>query len=588
MNKKILLLYPKIPPTYWSYKYALPFLGYRATMPPLGLITIAAMLPDNYEVQLVDMNIQELRREDITGADLVFISAMIVQKESFRQAVKLCNECGTPVAAGGPYPTTSHQNIRGVDYFILNEGEITLPRFIHDLERGNPKKIYMDAAKPDITKTPAPRYELLEINAYATMAVQSSRGCPFNCEFCDIIEMFGRVPRYKLPEQLTGEMERLYETGFRGSLFVVDDNFIGNKKKVRRILDQIIAWQASRDYPFTLFTEASINLAQDGPLMDKMVEAGFDMVFVGIETPNHKTLALTQKQQNTKADILESVKKIQDKGLEVSGGFIVGFDGDAEDIFDLQIEFIQKAGIPIAMIGTLVALPNTQLYRRLEREGRIIGDASGNNTHAVELNFVPRMPRDILLAGYKRIISTIYKPKYYFARCRSLLKRLPSNGARGEHIDINHLRALCLSLVKQTFSSYGFHYLRLLLSAILHKPGKFPLAVNLAVKGYHFFKMTNDILRADEVSSRMESMIERLKEQFANSFDHGADIDPVIIRRLADRAKNNINRLYKHLNPELKEHLKDAYRDCKLKCETIVHLWIQRAVSDDEVMMDTV
>ncbi len=588
MNKKILLLYPKIPPTYWSYKYALPFLGYRATMPPLGLITIAAMLPDNYEVKLVDMNIQELRREDITGADLVFISAMIVQKESFQHVVKFCNECGTPVAAGGPYPTTSHQDIQGVDYFILNEGEITLPRFLHDLERGRPKKIYMDTAKPDITKTPSPRFDLLEINAYATMAVQSSRGCPFNCEFCDIIEMFGRIPRYKLPEQLTGEMERLYETGFRGSLFIVDDNFIGNKKKVRDILDQITAWQASRGYPFTLFTEASINLAQDEPLMDKMVEAGFDMVFVGIETPNLKTLALTQKHQNTKADILESIKKIQDKGMEVSGGFIVGFDSDAEDIFDLQIEFIQNAGIPIAMIGTLVALPNTQLYRRLEREGRIIGDASGNNTHAEELNFVPKMPRDILIEGYKKIISTIYKPKYYFARCRSLLKRMPPEGTKGKQIQTNHLRAFFLSLIKQTFSSYGFHYLRLLLSAVLHNPGKFPLAVNLAVKGYHFFKMTNDILRADKVSSRMKSMIERLEVQFAISFVHKADIDPVIIHRLAERAKNNINRLYKHLNPELKEYLKDAYRDYRLKCETIVNHWIQRAISEDEAMIDMV
>jgi radical SAM superfamily enzyme YgiQ (UPF0313 family) len=588
MNKKILLLYPKIPPTYWSYRYAVPFLGYRATMPPLGLITIAAMLPDGYEVKLVDMNIQELRREDITDADLVFISAMIVQKESFQHVVKFCNECGTPVAAGGPYPTTSHRNIQGVDYFILNEGEITLPLFLQDLERGNPQKIYMDTAKPDITKTPAPRYDLLDINAYATMAVQSSRGCPYNCEFCDIIEMFGRIPRYKLPEQLTGEMERLYETGFRGSLFIVDDNFIGNKKMVRDILDHIIAWQASRGYPFTLFTETSINLAQDAPLMDKMVKAGFDMVFVGIETPNHKTLALTQKYQNTKADILESVKKIQDKGLEVSGGFIVGFDGDAEDIFDRQIEFIQDAGIPIAMIGTLVALPNTQLYRRLEREGRIVGDASGDNMRAVDLNFVPKMPRDTLIAGYNKIISTIYKPRYYFARCRSLLKRLPPEGARGKQIQTNHVRAFFLSLIKQTFSCYGFHYLRLLLSAMLCNPRKFPLAVNLAVKGYHFFKMTSDILRANKVSSRMGSMIERLEEQFANSFVHKADIDPVIMHHLAEKVKNNINRLYKHLNPELKEHLKDAYNDHKSKCETIVSLWIQRVASDDEAMMDMV
>jgi radical SAM superfamily enzyme YgiQ (UPF0313 family) len=576
MKKKILLLYPKIPPTYWSYKYALPFLGFRATMPPLGLITIAAMLPDNYEVKLVDMNIQELRRDDITGADLVFISAMIVQKESFQQAVDLCNECGTPVAAGGPYPTTSHQAIRGVDYFILNEGEITLPRFIYDLEHGNPKKLYMDTAKPDITKTPAPRYDLLEISAYAAMPVQSSRGCPFNCEFCDIIEMFGRIPRYKLPEQLTEEMERVYETGFRGSLFIVDDNFIGNKKKVREILDQIIAWQASRGYPFSLFTEASINLAQDEPLMDKMVEAGFDMVFVGIETPNHKTLALTQKLQNTKADILESIKKIQDKGIEVSGGFIVGFDGDTEDIFDRQIEFIQNAGIPIAMIGTLVALPNTQLYRRLEREGRIIGDASGNNTHSMELNFVPKMPRETLMNGYKRIIATIYNPKYYFKRCITLLGRLPNTGFVSRPITGKDIKALFKSLVLQTFSRYGLHYLRLLAWTLLNNPRNFVPAVVLAVKGYHFFKMTDDILHAERISAYMKSSLERLEEQYKIKFNSEDKPHPAAIMRLAVRSKNNVRRIYGKLNPELKEHLREAYREFRMNCETISHLWIQR------------
>jgi radical SAM superfamily enzyme YgiQ (UPF0313 family) len=587
MKKRILMVYPEIPPTYWSYKYALPFLGYRATMPPLGLITIAAMLPDHYEVRLLDMNIDRLKREDIIDADIVFISAMIIQKDSFQKVVEICNECGTPVAAGGPYPTSSYQNIQGVDYFILNEGEMTLPRFIHDLERGDPKHIYLDTTKPDITKTPPPRYDLLDISAYATMAVQSSRGCPFNCEFCDIIEMFGRVPRYKDPVQLTREFDRLYETGYRGAVFIVDDNFIGNKKMVRKILEHIIAWQKEKNQPFALFTEASINLAQDDPLMDKMVAAGFNMVFVGIETPVQETLALTQKQQNTKADILESIKKIQSKGLEVSGGFIVGFDSDPENIFDLQIKFIQNAAIPVAMIGTLVALPSTQLYRRLEREGRILCDASGNNTHTVELNFTTKMAKETLLAGYKRVISTIYTPKHFLKRVRTLLKRIPNQKFSSRSIQKNDIKAFILSLMKQTFSSYGIHYIRLLLSAIVHNPRNFPLAVNLAVKGYHFFKMTNNILKIDKIYSFMNSTLEKLEEQISIRFNREGFLDPVIISRLAAKAKNNINRLYKKLTPELKEHLNDAYRDFKIRCENMAHSWIQRDASNDNAMMDS-
>jgi radical SAM superfamily enzyme YgiQ (UPF0313 family) len=586
MKKKILMVYPEIPATYWSFKYALPFAGYKTLMPPLGLITVAAMLPENYDVRLVDMNIRKLTPEDITGADMVFVSAMIVQKESFQAVVSMCNEYGTTVVAGGPYPTSSYRSIRGVDHFILNEGETTLPKFIEDLELGRAQKIYTDETKPDITKTPPPRFELLEMGAYESMALQSSRGCPFNCEFCDIIEMFGRVPRYKLPEQLLHEMEILYDMGYRGSLFIVDDNFIGNKAKVRELLDHIIPWQKSRNYPFGLFTEASINLAQDGPLMDRMREAGFDNVFLGIETPIVETLALNQKQQNTKADMLESIRTIQAKGIEVMGGFIVGFDSDPENIFDLQIDFIQKAAIPLAMIGTLVALPNTQLYRRLEREGRIVGETDGNNTHSMELNFIPRMPRETLMEGYKRIIAAIYKPKNYFKRCAALLKRMPHSGNSYSSISGGQVKALFLSLVRQTFSKYGAHYLGFLASALIHNPKHFPAAVSLSVKGYHLFKMTDDILRADTVSAYMKSSIEMLEMQYETKFNTTAMIRPAAIERHARRAMGNVHRIYRALNPELKEHLREAYYEFKLKCETIAYLWAEKAVIDEDAMFN--
>jgi len=587
MGRKILLVYPEIPATYWSFKYALPFIKYKTLMPPLGLITIAALLPRDYDVRLIDLNFQKLTGEDVASADMVFLSAMIVQKESFHQVVTLCNQHGTPVAAGGPYPTSSYRQIKGVSHFILNEGEVTLPRFIEDLEKGEAKQVYQDDAKPDITMTPPPRFDLLELGAYESMALQSSRGCPFNCEFCDIIEMFGRAPRYKTPAQFINEMNILYETGYRGSLFIVDDNFIGNKSKARELLEHVAAWQKERNYPYSLFTEASINLAQDEALIDLMVEAGLDTVFIGIETPITETLSLTQKQQNTRADILESVRTIQSKGIEVMGGFIVGFDSDPENIFDLQIDFIQKAGIPLAMIGTMVALPNTQLHRRLEREGRILGETDGNNTHSMELNFVPRMPREKLMEGYKRVISTIYEPRNYFERCKTLLKIIPGNANSHGSISTRHIKALFLSLIRQTVSSYGLDYLRFLAWTLAHNPRQFPLAVNLAVKGYHFFKMTGDILTAEQISAYMKTSLERLEEEYENRYSDPEKIRPVAVRLHARRLMRSMRRVYRRLNPELKAYLKDAYYEFRLKCETIACYWSQKAAIDDESMMET-
>ncbi len=587
MERKILLVYPEIPATYWSFKYALPFIRYKTLMPPLGLITIAALLPEDYTVRLIDMNFQKLTAGDIASADMVFVSAMIVQKESFHRVVALCNEYGTPVVAGGPYPTSSYRHIKGVSHFVLNEGEITLPRFIDDLERGQARHIYQDDAKPDITTTPPPRFDLLDIGAYESMALQSSRGCPFNCEFCDIIEMFGRVPRYKTPDQFINEMNVLYKTGYRGSLFIVDDNFIGNKKKARELLEHIAAWQKERNYPYSLFTEASINLAQDDGLIDLMVDAGLDTVFIGIETPIAETLSLTQKQQNTRADILESVRTIQAKGIEVMGGFIVGFDSDPENIFDLQIEFIQKAAIPLAMIGTMVALPNTQLYRRLEREGRIVGETDGNNTHSMEINFIPRMPRETLIEGYKRVIAAIYEPRNYFERCKSLIKRLPSHANTHGVISKKHIKALFMSLWRQTFSRYGRAYLGLLASAVIHNPRQFPMAVSLAVKGYHFFKMTDDIMKAEQIAAYMKTSLERLEEEFELKYNDPERTRPVAAGHITRRAIRQMRRIYRALNPELKVYLKDTYHEFKMKCETTAYYWSQKAMMDDESLMHT-
>jgi len=505
MKKKVLMIYPEIPITFWSLKYALEMAGFKSTLPPLGLMTVASLLPDTYDVKLIDMAVGEVKKNDILWADIVFISAMIIQKNSFEKVIQLCNELNVPVAAGGPYPTSSHESISGVDYFILNEAEITLPGFIKDYESGTAKKLYMSDEKPDITQTPVPRLDLIDISSYSSMALQYSRGCPFNCEFCDIIEMFGRIPRTKLPDQFLDEMNAVYKTGFRGFLFIVDDNFIGNKKHVKALLKKIIEWQKERGYPFALFTEASVDLAQDDELLDLMVEAGFGEVFLGIETPDSNTLVDIQKKQNLRLDIFKSVQKIQNHGIEVMAGFIVGFDSDPENIFEQQIDFIQKAAIPQAMVGLLSALPNTQLFRRLAKEKRLKGLSTGDNL-TIDVNFITKMPLDTLIDGYKHIISEIYDPKKYFERCMSLLKQMP-----GEHrlwgiikktrtkdffkdTEFSYIKQLKIFLTivcKMTFTHYGFYFLRFLKDSIRYNYKYFFYAVSLSARGYHYFKVAD-------------------------------------------------------------------------------------------------
>ncbi|MGE5330087.1 MAG: B12-binding domain-containing radical SAM protein [Deltaproteobacteria bacterium] len=509
IKRKVLMVYPEIPVTYWSFKYALPFIKRKAPFPPLGLLTIAGLMPDNYDIKLIDMNVTKLREKDIQNAELIFISAMIVQKESFQKVVKLCNKLKKPIVAGGPYPTSSYENITGVDYFVLNEGEITLQRFIEDFEKGCAKKIYSDETKPDITFTPPPRYDLINVKKYVSAILQFSRGCPFNCDFCDVIEMFGRTPRAKNPWQFINELETVYQSGFRGSVFIVDDNFIGNKVQVKKLLPEIAKWQKKREYPFTFFTEASVNLANEEELMDLMVEAGFDMVFLGIETPVQECLVEANKGQNIKQDLLESIKIIQKKGMEVSGGFILGFDNDPKNIFDLQINFIQKAGIPMAMVGLLNALPNTKLYKRLKSEGRIIKESSGNNTHDLQLNFIPKMDYKGLIEGYKKVLSAIYLPKNYFDRAWELLKNLPVKKVAYKPVKLKELRALVMSLFRQALSSYGIYYSKFLLKVLILKPKLFNEAVRIAIMGQHFFKITKEMVSIENINMYIEEMTQK-------------------------------------------------------------------------------
>jgi radical SAM superfamily enzyme YgiQ (UPF0313 family) len=487
---KVLLVYPEFPDTYWSFRHALTFEGKRAAFPPLGLLTVSAMLPAGWERRLVDLNVRRLRDADIEWADVVFASAMIVQKESLERVVERCKARGKRTVVGGPYVSTSAEELPEADHIFVGEAETTLPEFIADLERGAPKRFYKATERPALTATPVPDFRLAELDQYSAMSVQYSRGCPFSCEFCDIIEIYGRVPRTKTNAQMLAELDALHATGWRGLVFVVDDNFIGNKRNVRKLLPELIEWSERHARPFSFITEASVNLAEDDALLGMMRRANFRRVFLGIETPVEESLKEAQKGQNTRRDLLESVRRIQSYGMEVMAGFIVGFDHDPEDIFERQIAFIRESAIPLAMVGLLTALPDTQLWRRLKREGRLLKESLGQNTED-SLNFVPRMDRARLVEGYKRILRTIYSPAEYYQRaldCLSHLTQGPAPRSSNLLSDAAALGRIVLTLgVRDRARRDFWRYIRRATTAHRHN---FTHALILAAMGYHFRKLT--------------------------------------------------------------------------------------------------
>jgi len=481
----ILLLYPEYPDTFWSFKHALKFISKKAVYPPLGLLTVAAMLPGEWDKRLIDMNVQRLNDSDIEWADIVFISAMAVQKKSVKKIVDRCRAFGVKIVAGGPLFTASYEEFDGIDHFVLNEAEITLPLFLDDLKKGTARHIYSSGEFPELNETPVPLFELANMKRYASMNIQYSRGCPFNCEFCDITALFGRKVRTKSAAQILAELDRIYELGWKGSIFFVDDNFIGNKLKLKKeILPAIIDWMREHRHPFTFSTEASINLSDDDELMQLMVDAGFNSVFVGIETPDEESLAECNKFQNQHRNLVDSIKRIQRYGFEVTGGFIVGFDNDAPSIFQRQIDFIKKSGIIIAMVGLLNAPKNTRLYNRLKKENRLLKNITGNNTD-LSLNFVPRMDRGKLIDGYKRILRELYSSKPYNERVKDFLREFrPRTKPR---LGLGHSVALFKSMWILGIKNKGRrHYWNLFFWSLFKRPKLFPSAITFAIYGYHF------------------------------------------------------------------------------------------------------
>ncbi len=486
---KVLLIYPEFPDTFWSFKHALKFIHKKAASPPLGLLTVGAMLPEEWPKRLVDVNVKKLTEKDLAWADFAFISAMVAQRESARQIISRCKEAGLKVVAGGPLFTSEYEQFEEVDHFVLNEAELTLPHFLTDLEQGCARRVYETSEFSNIQETPAPMWELANLKRYASMNIQFSRGCPFDCEFCNVTTLFGHRPRTKTTEQIIAELDALYSLGWRGQMFFVDDNFIGNKKYLKtQLLPALIKWQKGKTgIPFN--TQASVNLADDEPLMEMMVEAGFDAVFIGIETPDEESLAECNKKQNKNRDLVESVKLIQRAGLQVQGGFIVGFDSDMRSIFQRQIDFIQKSGIVTAMVGLLQAPVGTRLYERLKQEGRLVGHISGDNVDGTT-NIIPRMDLDALCEGYRDIVRHIYSPKIYYQRVKIFLREYKAPKIEYS-LDFQHILAFFRSGIRLgIFGKERFQYWKILLWTLFRRPELFTLAITFSIYGHHFRKIT--------------------------------------------------------------------------------------------------
>lgn len=482
---KILLVSPEFPDTFWSFKHALKFIHRRAASPPLGLLTVAAMLPAEWEKRLVDLNVTKLTDADLAWADYAFVGGMVVQRKSAHEVIARCKAAGLRVVAGGPLFSVEHAAFPGVDHFVLNEAELTLPPFLDDLQHGRARRLYSSSEHADLRQTPVPLWELIDFKHYAGMGVQFGRGCPYDCEFCNVTAMFGHRPRTKTTPQMIAELDRLHALGWRGSVFFVDDNLIGNKRLLKsELLPALIEWQhRTRRMPFN--SQVSMNLADDAELMQLMAAAGFDTVFIGIETPDEGALEACNKKQNLGRDLVADVKRIQRAGIEVYAGFIVGFDGDTLSTFQRQIDFIQRSGIVTAMVGMLQAPPGTRLHARMAREGRLLGEMTGDNVDGTT-NLSPSMGLDVLREHYRALLGNIYSPRQYYRRVRTFLREFKTPAVR-QRADVQRLLALVRSALRLgIIGRERFQYWRLLAWTLFVRPRLLPRAVTLAIYGHHF------------------------------------------------------------------------------------------------------
>ena len=532
---RVLLLYPRFPKTFWSFEKILELIDRKVLLPPLGLVTVAAILPQEWDFKLVDHNVREVTEAEWEWADVVILSAMIVQKQDMLALIREAKQRGKKVAVGGPYPTSipDEPQAAGADYLILDEGELTLPMFVEAIERGDPNGIFRASEKPDVTETPVPRFDLLELDAYDSMSIQFSRGCPFQCEFCDIIVLYGRKPRTKTPQQLIAELDRLYELGWRRAIFMVDDNFIGNKRNVKLLLHELKDWMAERQYPFTFNTEASVDLAQDPELLQLMTECNFNAVFLGIETPDADSLQLTKKFQNTRNSLVDSVWAINKAGLRVMAGFIIGFDGEKTGAGDRIIEFVEQTAIPTAVFGILQALPHTALWYRLEKEGRLLGSTTDGNQMAL-MNFTPTRPVEEIAREYVHAFCTLYDPHRFLDRVyRHFLHMTPLPGkAPFQMPSWVELRALAIVVWRQGFKrNTRWKFWRNFFSILKHNPGVWDHYVTVCAHAEHFIEY-RQIVR-DQVESQLAEFLAKDAERKELEDKEGKDVEQEEVRAIA-------------------------------------------------------
>jgi radical SAM superfamily enzyme YgiQ (UPF0313 family) len=503
---RVLLVSPAYPSTFWSLEHTLPLVGRRWLLPPLGLLTVAALLPREWEIRLVDLAIgQELRDEDLLEADVVMLSGMLVQRASLHEVLRRCRALGVATVVGGPYASAMPERLAEADCVVVGEAEEIVPELAADLAAGRARRVYREPGKPDVRRTPIPRFDLVDPTAYHYMPVQFSRGCPFLCEFCDIISLYGRRPRTKEPAQVLAELDAIRALGFTGRVMFVDDNFVANQNEARRFLRELARWRSETRASFDFFTEASINLADDPELVGLMTAAGFAVVFVGIESPSKESLRETRKLQNLRRDLVEQVRSLRRRGLDVWGGFILGFDHDGDDIFERMIDFVQRSGIAYATVGLLTALPNTALYERLAREGRLLPDGETGDMFALT-NVVMRLPEDAMLRGYLRVLEALFEPGAYFARCREHLRHWEAAPGLAREATAEDLATVARSLWRQGVRGpYRNAYWAFLAWVLRRAPRKLPLALAQACAGHHFITYTRETV-APRLRARLRQL----------------------------------------------------------------------------------
>ena len=564
-----LLIYPKNPVTFWSFDEALKYIGKKSAFPPLGLLTIAGMMPDHYDLRVVDVNVRPLADDDLAWADIVITSSMIIHWHSLEEIIAKCNAVGVPVLNGGPLPTQYHEEIEGDAVFYLGEAENGFLDVVEQLVAAsqNVGREYIDRRGEfqSLTTTPLPRWDLINFDHYSTMVIQITRGCPESCTFCNIPSLYGKTTRLKNSSRVIQELDVLYDAGWRGAIMAVDDNFVGNREQIRHTLQEEVApWQEERGYPFQFNTQASIRVSDDLELLEAMHRAGFDKIFAGIESPVEESLKFMGAQKNLQGNtpLLEKVKILQANGMEVQAGFIMGLDTDPDDISDRMIAFIREAGIPIAMVGVLGVLRDTPDYKRYERLGRLVEGVKYTGDSGIfsrQLSYVPLIEPDELLARHRKVVETLNSPEIFFERCRTHYAHRTRRALNSMPIGWTEVRAFFRSVWRQGLvGNYRWEFWKFMAHMIVHHPRAFGDGVRLSIQGNHLILTTREALQIDEVETFLDEALHHLK-QFSEGYKEAFSLN------VSDYASKLMQALHGRF-----DHFQDDYRTLQHNAEVML------------------